>query len=79
MAEMQPTYALIKNKDKESIRVLYERYGKKLFGYARNKPVSGNWKTIGVPKFEDVYWQNAKYNEFPALNMTRKGAELYCD
>lgn len=46
MAEMQPTYELIKSKDKESIRVLYERYGKKLFGYARNK-----WK-IG----EDENW-----------------------
>ncbi|CAN5254262.1 hypothetical protein BH09BAC5_BH09BAC5_15440 [soil metagenome] len=46
MKEQKPTYELIKNKDKESIRVLYERYGKKLFGYARNK-----WK-IG----EDENW-----------------------
>jgi RNA polymerase sigma factor (sigma-70 family) len=49
MAEMQPTYELIRNKDKESIRVLYERYGKKLFGYARNKWKVGeddNWELI---------------------------------
>jgi RNA polymerase sigma factor (sigma-70 family) len=46
MAELKPTYELIKNQDKESIRVLYERYGKKLFGYGRNK-----WK-IG----EDENW-----------------------
>lgn len=49
MAEMQPTYKLIRNKDKESIRVLYERYGKKLFGYARNKWKIGeddNWELI---------------------------------
>ncbi len=47
--------------------------------YLLAKPVNANWKTIGVPKFEDVYWQNAKYNDFPAVNMTRKGAELYCE
>jgi RNA polymerase sigma factor (sigma-70 family) len=49
MAEMQPTYELIRNKDKESIRVLYERYGKKLFGYARNKWKIGeddNWDLV---------------------------------
>jgi RNA polymerase sigma factor (sigma-70 family) len=48
MAE-QPTYELIKNKDKESIRVLYERYGKKLFGYARKKWKVGedeNWDLV---------------------------------
>ncbi len=50
MAEMQPTYELIKNKDKESIRVLYERYGKKLFGYARNK-----WKVGEDENWELVY------------------------
>ncbi|MEO5642657.1 MAG: sigma-70 family RNA polymerase sigma factor [Bacteroidia bacterium] len=49
MAEMQPTYELIKNKGKESVRVLYERYGKKLFGYARNKWKMGedeNWDIV---------------------------------
>lgn len=47
--------------------------------YLLAKPVSGRWTSIGVPKFEEVYWQNPKYNDFPAVNMTRKGAELYCD
>jgi RNA polymerase sigma factor (sigma-70 family) len=47
MADAKPTYELISNRDKESIRVLYERYGKKLFGYALKK-----WK-IG----EDENWE----------------------
>ncbi len=49
MGELKPTYELIKNKDKESIRVLYERYGKKLFGYARKKWKLGedeNWDIV---------------------------------
>lgn len=47
--------------------------------YLAAKPVSGGWKAIGIPAFEDNYWQNTAYNEFPAVNMTRKGAELYCN
>lgn len=47
--------------------------------YLLARPVSGGWKTIGVPAFENIYWQNSKYNDFPAVNMTRKGAELYCN
>jgi formylglycine-generating enzyme required for sulfatase activity len=47
--------------------------------YLLARPVSGGWKAMGLPKFEDRYWQNAKFNDFPAVNMTRKGAELYCE
>ncbi len=49
MPELKPTYELITKKDKESIRVLYERYGKKLFGYARKKWKMGedeNWDLV---------------------------------
>ncbi len=47
--------------------------------YLIAKPVSGGWKTYGVPEFEDHYFENVAYNSFPAVNMTRKGAELYCE
>ncbi|HET6992553.1 MAG TPA: SUMF1/EgtB/PvdO family nonheme iron enzyme, partial [Bacteroidia bacterium] len=47
--------------------------------YLLAKPVSGQWKNTGIPEFEDVYFENAAYNSFPAVNMTRKGAELYCE
>lgn len=49
MSELKPTYLLITRKDKESIKVLYERYGKKLFGYARKKWNVGedeNWDLV---------------------------------
>jgi RNA polymerase sigma factor (sigma-70 family) len=49
MSELKPTYLLITRKDKESIAVLYERYGKKLFGYARKKWNVGedeNWDLV---------------------------------
>ncbi len=50
MPEIKATYELIAKKDKESIRVLYERYGKKLFGYARNK-----WKLNEDENWDLVY------------------------
>ncbi len=40
--------------------------------------LKGQWKSIGIPEFENVYFESEKYNDFPAVNMTRKGAELYC-
>lgn len=46
--------------------------------YLLAKPVSGGWKSAGIPLFEDKYFENPAYNDFPAVNMTRKGAELYC-
>ena len=49
MSEMKFTYMLITKKDKASIQVLYERYGKKLFGYARSKWKIGeddNWDLV---------------------------------
>jgi len=46
--------------------------------YLLAKPVDGGWKVLGIGEFEDVYFVSEKYNDFPAANMTRKGAELYC-
>ncbi|CAN5893168.1 hypothetical protein BH11BAC7_BH11BAC7_35790 [soil metagenome] len=40
--------------------------------------IKGGWKAQGIPEFEDVYFSSLKYNDFPAVNMPRKGAELYC-
>jgi RNA polymerase sigma factor (sigma-70 family) len=50
MSETKVTYELITKKDKESIRVLYERYGKKLFGYAAHK-----WKMKEDENWDLVY------------------------
>jgi len=50
MSETKATYELIAKKDKDSIRVLYERYGKKLFGYASNK-----WKLNEDENWDLVY------------------------
>ncbi|MCX6311148.1 MAG: sigma-70 family RNA polymerase sigma factor [Bacteroidetes bacterium] len=50
MPELKTTYKLITKKDKESIKVLYERYGKKLFGYARKK-----WKVNEDENWDLVY------------------------
>jgi RNA polymerase sigma factor (sigma-70 family) len=50
MSETKKTYELILKKGKEGIRVLYERYGKKLFGYAAFK-----WKINEDENWELVY------------------------
>jgi RNA polymerase sigma factor (sigma-70 family) len=50
MPELKPTYTLIAKKDRESVRVLYERYGKKLFGYAQRK-----WKMGEDESWDLVY------------------------
>ncbi len=47
--------------------------------YLLAKPVDGGWKAVGIPEFENVYAYQTSYNDFPAVNMTRKGAELYCN
>jgi RNA polymerase sigma factor (sigma-70 family) len=50
MPDLKLTYELITKKDRESVRVLYERYGKKLFSYARRK-----WKIGDDDNWELVY------------------------
>lgn len=52
---------------------------KKMDEYLLARPAKGGWKALGLTEFEDVYFENVKYNDFPAVNMTRKGAELYCE
>ena len=46
----KPTYEFLARKDKESIGVLYERYGKKLFAYAANK-----WKLNEDDNWDLIY------------------------
>jgi formylglycine-generating enzyme required for sulfatase activity len=46
--------------------------------YLAAKPVSNGWTKAGVPEYETVYFSSPAYNEFPAVNMSRKGAELFC-
>lgn len=41
--------------------------------------VKGGWTKIGLPQLENVYEESERYNDFPAVNITRKGAELYCE
>ncbi|MCU0431950.1 MAG: formylglycine-generating enzyme family protein [Bacteroidia bacterium] len=47
--------------------------------YLAAKPVSNGWTKAGVPEYEAVYFSSPAYNEFPAVNMSRKGAELFCE
>ncbi|MDQ3110951.1 MAG: formylglycine-generating enzyme family protein [Bacteroidota bacterium] len=46
--------------------------------YLTAVPIKDGWKTAGAPEFENVYFSSFKYNDFPAVNMSRAGAELYC-
>lgn len=46
--------------------------------YLLAKPVSGGWKAAGIPAFEDKYFDNPAYNDFPVVNITRNAAILYC-
>ncbi|HEU4716500.1 MAG TPA: SUMF1/EgtB/PvdO family nonheme iron enzyme, partial [Bacteroidia bacterium] len=47
--------------------------------YVTARPVKGGWSALGIPEFEDIYWKSETYNDFPAVNITRKGAEMYCE
>ena len=46
--------------------------------YFAARPVQGLWATVSLPEFDNYYFSSEKFNDFPAANMTRKGAELYC-
>lgn len=46
--------------------------------YIAARPVDANWKTVGIPEFEDNYSRGEGYSKFPALNIPRVGADLYC-
>ncbi len=46
--------------------------------YLLAAPVKDGWKAVGIPEFDNVYFESEKYNDFPAVNMSRKGAELFC-
>ncbi len=46
--------------------------------YIAARPVDANWKTVGIPEFENNYARGEGYSKFPALNIPREGAELYC-
>lgn len=46
--------------------------------YLLAKPVDGGWKALGIGEFENVYFFKKDYDNFPVSNITRKGAELYC-
>lgn len=47
--------------------------------YLQARPVKDGWAKQGLPRFDAVYFESEKYNEFPAVNMSRRGAELYCE
>jgi RNA polymerase sigma factor (sigma-70 family) len=50
MEEKQPTYELIGKGDKKSVAILYERYGKRLYGYALS-----SWKLNEDDAWDTVY------------------------
>lgn len=47
--------------------------------YFACKPVSGNWKAVGIPEFEVMYAETEGHEKDPVLNITRKAAEMYCE
>lgn len=46
--------------------------------YLAARPVKGNWKTVGIPEFEETYATAEGFEKFPVLNISRAGAEMYC-
>jgi len=51
-------------------------------GFLKAKPDQSLWNTIYDQKlgkyFEDVYFSDKAYNDYPVVNVSREGAELYC-
>ncbi len=51
-------------------------------GFLKAKPEQALWNTIYDPKlgnyFEDFYFSDKAYNDYPVVNVSREGAELYC-
>lgn len=47
--------------------------------YLIAQPVKNGWAAAGLPDFDNFYFTSKKYNDFPAVNMSRKGAQLYCE
>ncbi len=46
--------------------------------YLAAKPVSGKWKAIGIPEYEETYANDKGFEKFPVVNISRAGAEMYC-
>lgn len=51
-------------------------------GFLTAKPDQSLWNTIYDPKlgkyYEDHYFSDKHYNDYPVVNVSRQGAELYC-
>jgi formylglycine-generating enzyme required for sulfatase activity len=51
-------------------------------GFLKAKPNQVLWNTIHDKKlgkyFEDMYFSDQAYNNYPVVNVSREGAELYC-
>jgi|GEM_PF-1171426 len=45
--------------------------------YLEARPKKGNWAKAGFQKIEERY-DSPGYDKFPVVNITRKGAELFC-
>ncbi len=46
--------------------------------FLKAKPDQDNWSDIGGKPYEDYYFSHESYNEFPVVNISKEGAELYC-
>jgi formylglycine-generating enzyme required for sulfatase activity len=47
--------------------------------YLKSRPGSNGQKLTGIEKALDVYYfTSPRFNDYPAVNMSREGAELYC-
>lgn len=51
-------------------------------GFLKAKPEQALWNTIYDPKlgkyFEDTYFSDKAFHDYPVVNVSREGAELYC-
>lgn len=51
-------------------------------GFLKAKPEQSLWNTIDDKKlgkyFEDAYFSDKAYHDYPVVNVSREGAELYC-
>lgn len=51
----------------------------KVDDYLQARPVSNGWKKAGIEKnLDEYYFSAAQFDDYPAVNMNRRGAELYC-
>jgi hypothetical protein len=47
--------------------------------YLEAKVMSANWENYQCPELASTYFTDEKYNDFPVVNVSAKGAKLFCE